>query len=321
MKVSTAETLPRPIARRASERSRFLAGLWRLADPKISLASFAGLWLGAAAAEREGPISWGWLAATVLGIFCIEVAKNASGDVFDYDSGADAAVAPEDRSPFSGGKRVLVDRLLSRRQTWGIAAAAYGLGAGAGIAIAVFREPAILWLGLAGIACAWFYHAPPLKLSYRGLGESAVFLVYGPLICAGTFLVQRGGVDREILLIAVPLGLLIAGFLLVNEFPDYRADLGARKRNLVVRLGRQRAARLYLLLAGAAVAWIALAPLAGAPASSRLGLLCAVPAAIVSRILASQTVETARIIPAQRLALAAFLVYSTAASAGILVLG
>jgi 1,4-dihydroxy-2-naphthoate polyprenyltransferase len=111
------------------------AGVWRLADPKITLASAASLFLGTAAAAADGPLAWGWLAVTALGIFFVEVAKNASGEVFDFDSGADGAVPPADRSPFSGGKRVLVDALLTRRQTWTVAAVAYGLATATGALI------------------------------------------------------------------------------------------------------------------------------------------------------------------------------------------
>ena len=117
----------------------FGAGFWRLADPKISLASFASLFLGAAAAAAGGPLHWGWLAVTVAGIFALEVAKNASGEVFDYDSGTDLAIRPEDRSPFSGGKRVLVDGLLSRGETWAIAVAGYALSVAAGLGLSLIH--------------------------------------------------------------------------------------------------------------------------------------------------------------------------------------
>lgn len=50
------------------------------------------------------------------------------------------------------------------------------------MAIAALREPRVLWIGALGIACAWFYQAPPFKLSYRGLGEIAVAVCYGPLM-------------------------------------------------------------------------------------------------------------------------------------------
>lgn len=164
------------------------------------------------------------MALTVLGIFFIEIAKNASGEVFDFDSGTDLAVAAEDRSPFSGGKRVLIDALLTRRQTISIAAVSYLIGIAAGLVIVAYREPQILWLGVVGVALAYFYHAPPFKLSYRGLGELAVGLCYGPLITSGTYLVQLGTVTLEPILVSTLLGLLIAAFLWINEFPDYRVQ-------------------------------------------------------------------------------------------------
>jgi 1,4-dihydroxy-2-naphthoate octaprenyltransferase len=145
--------------------TKFARGFWRLADPKISLASAASMLLGASAAAAAGPLSAAWLATTALGIFAVEVAKNASGELFDWDSGTDLRVRPEDRSPFSGGKRVLVDGLLTRGQTRAIAIGGYLLAIVAGLAIARWREGGVLWLGVAGLALAFFYHAPPLRLS------------------------------------------------------------------------------------------------------------------------------------------------------------
>jgi 1,4-dihydroxy-2-naphthoate octaprenyltransferase len=299
----------------------FGAGLWRLADPKISLASFASMVLGAAAAGRDGDLAWGWLGLTVAGIFFIEVAKNASGELFDFDSGADLAVAPQDRSPFSGGKRVLVDRLLSREQTRNIAAVAYVLGAAAGLAIAAAREPRVLWLGLAGIALAFFYQAPPFKLSYRGLGEAAVALAYGPLVCGGTYLVQRSGVSADVLLLSVPLGALVAAFLWINEFPDYAADRVAGKRTLVVRLGRRRAARVFAVLVAASFAFLGLLPLWDAPRGVLLGLAGLPFALAASWRLLREPEVTARVVPAQAWALSSFVLMAAGSALGLLLSG
>ncbi|MGI9292511.1 MAG: prenyltransferase, partial [Pseudomonadales bacterium] len=138
-----------------SANRNFFAGLWRLADPKITLASMASIFLGACVAAAHGEIHAGWLAMTVAGFFAIEVAKNASGDIYDYET--DKAVAAEDRTDFSGGKRVLVDGLLSRSQTWAIAIVFYVLGVGIGIGIVVFREPLAIWPGVIGLLLAWSY--------------------------------------------------------------------------------------------------------------------------------------------------------------------
>jgi 1,4-dihydroxy-2-naphthoate octaprenyltransferase len=284
----------------------FAAGFWRLADPKITLASAASLLVGLSAAAQAGAIHWGWLLVTVFGIFAIETAKNASGEVFDWDSGTDRNIAQEDRSPFSGGKRVLVDGLLTRKETWFIAATAYVIGIGAGLSIVWLREPSVVWFGLAGVALAWFYHAPPLKLSYRGLGELAVGIAYGPIISCGAYLVQRGEVAHSVVLVSVPLGLLIAAFLWVNEFPDERADRPAGKRTLVVRLGRRRAGQMFLVIVIAAFVWQLSLPFAGLSAMLLLGLIAWIFAFRAAMRLKTQSANTAEIIPAQGWTLLSF---------------
>ena len=278
------------------------------------------MFLGAAAALEDGPLSVAWLAVTVVGIFAAEVAKNASGEVFDFDSGTDLRVAEADRSPFSGGKRVLVDGLLSRRQTWGVAAAGYAVSAAAGLTITVLREPRVLWLGAVGLALAFFYHAPPFRLAYRGLGEIAVGVCYGPLIAAGTYVVQRGTLPVSAFLLGVPLGLLIAAFLWINEFPDYDADRASGKRNMVVRLGRRRASRVFVVGLCTAFAFQALLPLAGLPKGVWLGLVAVLPAWGAARIALAHPETTARLVPAQARTLIAFLTLAVAGGIGLAVL-
>jgi 1,4-dihydroxy-2-naphthoate octaprenyltransferase len=294
------------------------AGFWRLADPKITLASMSSILLGAAAAVQSGSHAWGWLALVVLGIFALEWAKNASGEIYDFASGADQAVTESDRSPFSGGKRVLVDGLLTVRETWAIAIAGYILCIAVGLAIVIGREPLVLWLGLAGVALAFFYHAPPLKLSYRGWGEAAVFVAYGPLICAGTYLVMTRALPAWVVWLGLPLGMLIAAFLWINEFPDYSADASAGKRTLVVRLGRAKAARVFVGLIVAAFVLLLVSLAVGVPPGALGGLIAAVPASAAASALLASPEDTQRIVPAQGRTLVAFVVYALGASAGLM---
>jgi len=298
----------------------FWIGFWRLADPKISLASFASMFLGACLAATALPLDWLWLGLTIAGIFALEIAKNASGEIVDFDSGADLGVTPQDRSPFSGGKRVLVDRLLTRRETIGIAATFYLVAIVIGLFIATFREPRVLVLGMIGVACAYFYHSSPLKLAYRGLGEIAVALCYGPLICAGTYLVQTGTLAAKVLWLSTALGLLIGAFLWVNEFPDYRADRNSHKLTLVVRLGRMRASYIFLLGIFIAFAMLLAAPFV-APLSFAVWLgLAGLPCAIFAAIRLLKAPEsTARIVPAQTATLLAFVLFALGTGAGALI--
>ncbi len=298
--------------------SSYRKGFSRVADPKITLASMSSIWLGFSAAARDGTISLIWLAWTIVGIFLLEAAKNTSGEVFDWDSGTDRGVTEQDRSPFSGGKRVLVDGLMTRRQTIIMAALLYAGGIACGIGIVLWREPGILWVGVVGVALAFFYHAPPFQLAYRGLGELTVALVYGPLITAGTYLVQRHHLTPETALLSMPLALLIGAFLLINEFPDRRADREAGKRTLVVILGRKWSARGFAAIVTAAFLLLALLPVTGLPALTALGFIGLPPVALAARRLLAQPDTTKEIIPAQAWTLLGFVLMSAGTGAGLL---
>lgn len=300
-------------------RADLWTGFWRLADPKISITSVACMIVGGAVAAVDGPLDWTWLGITGLALFCMEVAKNAWGDVFDFDSGTDQAVAPEDRTDFSGGKRVLVDGLLTRAQTWGMALAFGGVGVALGMLVVFWREPAALWLGVVGLALGWCYHGPPLRFAYRGLGELDVVLCYGPLIVLGTYWIQAQRFAAAVLWLSLPLGLLIAAFLWVNEFPDYRADVGAKKRNLVVRLGRERASRALCWIYAAAFAILAAIPaLTGLPQSVWFGFVAAPAAAYASAKTLQAPTDFYRSSPVQPAALLAFNLYALGAGIGVM---
>ncbi len=303
----------------APRRHTIATGVWRVVDPRITLASAASMLVGATAAACAGPMQWGWLGLTMLGIFSVEGAKNASGEIIDWDSGTDAEVNDDERTPFSGGKRVIVDGLLTRQQTAMVAGVFYAIAVVCGVAIVLVREPAVLWLGIVGIAVAFFYHAPPLKLSYRGCGELSVVLTYGPLIAAGTYLVQRHTVDGTVLWAATPLGLAIGAFLLINEFPDARADAMAGKRTLVVRLGRRRAAWWFAVLVAIAYVGVLLLPLAGLPLSVMMGMI-GFPHAIAAARRLRHYPETPReLVPAQVWTLLSFVLMALGIGAGFVI--
>ena len=297
-------------------------GLWRLADPKISITSAASMAIGTAVATNDGPIAWFWLAALGIAMFCMEVAKNAWGDVFDYDSGTDLAVEPADRTSFSGGKRVMVDGILSRGQTWAIAVGFALGGLTLGAMIVFLREPQIFWIGLLGLALGWSYHGPPLQLAYRGLGELDVVLCYGPIIAVATHLMLTGSYSAEVLCLSIPLGILTAAFLWVNEFPDYDADRSAKKYNLVARIGKRCAARLlpfiYLVAFGFLLILPMIMPL---PRTIWLGFLALPLAAVAARWVWLDPNTFYRHKPVQPFSLLAFVLYSVGVSTGMLIGG
>jgi 1,4-dihydroxy-2-naphthoate octaprenyltransferase len=138
-----------------------------------------------------------------------------------------------------------------------------------------------------GIAISVFYTAPPFRLVYRGLGEIAVFLGFGPLMLLGAYVVQTGGLlSWEPFVASIPVALLVALILYVNEIPDRRGDALAGKRTLPVRLGRSAVIAGYRLAASGAYAAVVLGVVAGILPVTALIVLLTIPLALrVSRSL------------------------------------
>lgn len=204
--------------------------------------------LGTAVAWREGTFHLGYLILTLLGAVCIHLGLDMSNDYFDHLSGNDEI--NQELTPFSGGSRVIQDGTLSANRVLVGALAFYLVGIAVGIYLSWTRGWTVLWIGLAGVFLAFFHNAPPINL-YRlapGAGELAVFLGFGPATVLGAYYVQAQKLSLEALWISIPVGLLIAAVLYINEFPDHDADQAVGKKTLVVVLGRKRAVWGYVAL-------------------------------------------------------------------------
>ena len=161
-----------------------------------------------------------------------------------------------------------------------IAAAVIGL-----ILLALRPSAALLVIGVVGIVVSLAYTAPPLKLVYRGLGEIAVAVGFGPLMLLGAYVVQTGGtVTTQALIASLPIALLVALILYVNEIPDRRGDARAGKRTLPVRFSKVTVITGYRVAAAAAYVIIVAGVAAGLlPVPALLALLTIPLAMQVSR--------------------------------------
>jgi 1,4-dihydroxy-2-naphthoate polyprenyltransferase len=92
------------------------------------------------------------------------------------------------------------------------------------------------------------YTGGPRPYGYEGLGEVFVFLFFGIVAVTGSYFVQVEKLEWEAFALAVPVGLLAAAILVVNNVRDIDTDRRAGKRTLAVRLGRPRARTLYSLM-------------------------------------------------------------------------
>jgi 1,4-dihydroxy-2-naphthoate polyprenyltransferase len=241
-------------------------------------ATFVPILLGIAVAGWTNGFSW-WLALlTLIGGACIHLGLNVANDVFDTTSGADAAnVNP---TQFSGGSRVVHYGLLSLREIALLSFGFYAVGIAIGVGLAAARGWDLLWLGVAGALLSLFYTAPPLRLVHRGIGEIVVALGFGPIMTLGAYFVQAQEYDLEPLLASLPVGILIALVLYVNEVPDRPADAKAGKRTLPVRFLKDAIVNGYAAAVALAFGLIVVFAVAGWIVRPALIALAAAPLAV-----------------------------------------
>ena len=224
-------------------------------------ATFVPLLVGAAVVNFLGyDVRWGWLGLTVLGGCLLHIGTNTANDYFDHTSGTDEANYNY-MVPFSGGSRSIQMGLISSRGMLIVSLVAFALSAVVGVPLIQKAGMDVLWLGLIGFASGFFYTAPPFRFASRkGLGELLIGLNFGPLMVAGSALVQTGKILPEALLAGIPIGLLVAAIVYVNEFPDHDGDKATGKNTLIVVFGPEKARLGYVFLViGAFVSIIVMA--------------------------------------------------------------
>jgi 1,4-dihydroxy-2-naphthoate polyprenyltransferase len=220
-------------------RPLFLAGGVVLYALGVVVAQFEGV------ALHVGALLWGQVAVTA-----VQLMTHYSNDYFDL--AADRANPSPTR--WSGGSGMLAEGYLPPRVALAAAVICAGVGVTAVFILAFWVQPGFwgLFLILLALFLAWEYSAPPLRLHSRGLGEVTVALVVAVLTPLAGYTLQAGQPGLLPLLAAWPLAAMQAAMILVINVPDAVGDRRAGKRTLVIRLGAERAARLYVAVVASA---------------------------------------------------------------------
>ena len=215
------------------------------------IASIIPVLVGALAAwQIRSAFSLPFFLLCLLGAVFIHLGANMANNAWDFRGGNDANV--HHLNPFAGGSRVLIRGVLNPRTHLAVALTFLGLGSLIGILLVTQVGWPLLWIGIFGVAVAYSYVGPPLRLAHRGLGEIAVGLEFGPVTVLGTYFVLARAFDPAAIVLSITLGLLVTGILWINEVPDIPADSAVGKRTLVVRLGVSRATTVFGGIIGAA---------------------------------------------------------------------
>ena len=276
--------------------------------------------LGAAIAWSDGHLDLPLFVLTLAGACCFHIAHNVINDYFDYRSGVDSAnLTP---TPFSGGSRVIQRGLMSPDAVRNLAILFYAIGVAIGLVLVAARGVGVLAFGVLGFLTGFLYTAPRLQLAHRGLGEVMVALGFGPILVLGSYYVQTGQVSAEAFWASLPVALLIAAVLYINEIPDRLWDAKTGKRTLIVRLSPEAAIRGYAVIMLAAYGAIVVGVIAGLmPAATLIGLLTLPMTRSAYRTLRNNSNYPYRLIPANATTIFVHLLTGLALFAGYVVSG
>jgi 1,4-dihydroxy-2-naphthoate octaprenyltransferase len=212
---------------------------------------------GAAAASWDGRFSWLHTMMALIGLVALHMAVNILNEWSDMRTGIDLET---ERTPFSGGSGTLPGGGMGLQTAliFGLACAAVGL------AIGIWFVPrigtALIPIMVLGAICVLAYTD---ALARMGIGEIAAGFGLGSGPVIGTALVQDGSWSRAAIAASIPAFFMTFNLLFLNEFPDEKADRKGGRKNLVILLGRRRAAMVYAAAAIATPLSIAVAVVIG----------------------------------------------------------
>ncbi len=198
-------------------------------------ASLIPVLVGSALSSRFGNFHCIKLLLALWIVVSCHAGANLMNDYFDAEGSDPLNRFP---TPFSGGSRLIQQGILPRKAYYRGANIIYGAAFFTVLILTLlYQNLGILLLGVAGIVIGIVYSASKTFGMGRGWGELAVGIGFGPFATAGSFLLQTNFLLPEAFLAGIPVGFLIMGVLILNEFPDIEADRAVNKRNWIVRSG------------------------------------------------------------------------------------
>jgi len=168
--------------------------------------------------------------------FPAHLSMNYSNIYFDIES--DKNNTP---TPISGGSKILIENPELKKIIMSIFIILMALSIILSLIFIIIYNYSIYFFifVLFGNFIGLFYAAPPIRLSYRCLGEIALIITMGLIMPGFGYWVLSGGLDLFYFVFAFGLFLYGLVFIILVEIPDMDGDKKSNKNTLIVRVGRK----------------------------------------------------------------------------------
>jgi 1,4-dihydroxy-2-naphthoate octaprenyltransferase len=193
--------------------------------------------LAVAMAMGYSGFSLGYSLMAIGGVVFLHLSMNLFDDYFDYKNQSVEIrneLAEHKILSRTGKCSYLTTKKANLNQLFLTATLFLTVSALFGGIIYLYRGNLILYLGLAGGILGFSYSSKPFSLSYRGLGELTVGIMFGPLLMFGVFYAACGVYVPAIAIISCSVGLLVANILFTHSILDYQPDKYMQKKTLAV---------------------------------------------------------------------------------------
>jgi 1,4-dihydroxy-2-naphthoate polyprenyltransferase len=196
-------------------------------------------------AWRDGIFSWLPFVILTVGLFIAHGTNNLLNDYTDYRRGVDK----DNYFRTQYGVHPLVQGFWDERTQlrWFAGSGVLAAGAGVYALVASGFDPAVIGLFAFGAIVLLAYTYP---LKYWGVGELAIFLIWGPILIGGVYLtlarITGGDLDNiwNVVLAGVPYGLGVASINIGKHIDKHDDDKARGVGTFPVRVGEAVARRV-----------------------------------------------------------------------------
>lgn len=200
---------------------------------------------------KGAEINWLLGLWTLLGMILFHCTGNTWSDYFDYKKKVDA----ED----TFGAKTLTTGMFQPHEIRNLAMGLLVVSVICGLGLMAVTGLPLLWIGLAGVVCTLLY--PVLK--FNALGDLDIIMAFAFLPTLGTSYAVTGVIEWDVLLVALPIGLITDGILHSNNTRDMMTDRRAGITTMAMGMGYGWSAVLFGFEMIFPYIWVAVLSMAG----------------------------------------------------------
>lgn len=173
----------------------------------------------------------------LIGVALVHMSVNMLDDYFDWKKGAVAEYKKLAEKGIIAATHkcfYLEENLVTLNQVLVAALSMDAIACLLGLFIATKAGLSIIIIAFIAGLMGFFYSSPPLSLSYRGLGEPVIGIIFGPLLMFGAYITAGANIDKTVILSSIVVGLIVVNIAHTHAIMDFESDTKVGKKSFPI---------------------------------------------------------------------------------------